>query len=159
MRATPSSTPYSSVSQDSLRQLGLLRFELSSLQGWTAITQALLTVDVINPNYNAELGAFGTAWDANATWQQASLGVPWGTSACPMGPRGCGVSVFAAGQFASKGLVTMDVTATVKGWLADPDRNFGFYIGLTGTSDGDLVTIASSENSSAGLRPQLSIMR
>ena len=96
------------------------------------------------------------AWvGKQATWAQASTGVPWSLAGC----NGQGVDREAAATNtfladAASRWYSLDVTALARAWAADPAQNQGLVLKGSGGTSVE-YNLASKESADASLRPRL----
>jgi hypothetical protein len=118
---------------------GLLRFDLGSLPpGVTASQLVKATLKL----YVNRVGAPGgiEVQTVNSAWTEA--GVTAGTAPVTSGAgSGVVVPVAAASQF-----ITADLTAQVKGWIANPGSNFGLALTPALSAPGTVAFFDSKEN-------------
>jgi hypothetical protein len=146
-------------------QVALLRFELTGIPKTAVIEQAELTLqETDSGGADVEFYRVLEAWDEGdksgaggcASWNCRMEGVPWTVP-------GCGYTDSTHRSRAETSLGTMppstgkhslEVTATVAGWVAAPTTNFGFAM-TESNSDG--VDFASHEAAATLLRPELTV--
>jgi|GEM_PF-390353 len=133
---------------------GLIRFEnIFGDQPWQipfdgSIASASLVLNVTNASSNVmSLHRLLVPWTETATWA-GSFG---GDGVQPDGLEALSLpdATFTPN---STGKLTIDVTASLLAWKADPSRNFGWVILPSGT---DGMTFDCSETGTAANRPQL----
>jgi len=143
---------------------GLIRFDVSGMfdPSYVDINEAhllLYAVERTNPN-PTELEAYRVLrhWEEmEATWNEASTGVPWETGGC--NADGIDLDTTALGKTWAEGTgytVPVDVSDAVRVWKEDPDSNFGIVL----KADGSVrvrYSFASSEHPRIEWRPELRI--
>jgi hypothetical protein len=115
---------------------GLLRFDFGSLPANSMIQSAALSLTVIQvprsrTDSNFSLHRVFTPWELDATWDDASSGTPWSA------PGGLSDTDYSASSSASAFVAgngrygfgpSVEMTADVRSWLADPDSNQGWLL-------------------------------
>jgi len=110
------------------------------------IVSATLTLNVTDAGNNMALHRMLGSWAETANWNAFADGI-----------QADGVEAAASADATasgSAGTVTVDVTAAVKAWQADPSSNHGWVL-LPGGTNG--VDFDSREHGTAGNRPKLSV--
>jgi hypothetical protein len=142
----------------------LVKFDLSPLPAGAAVNSARLEIYLTartnaGSAYISPYQAVRSWTESGATWNKADGVASWSLAGCN------GIPTDRMGDASDKvqpppditGVwVTMDVTAIVRNWAADPQSNRGFLLHDEG---GNSVgyTFASSENASTSIRPKLVI--
>lgn len=139
----------------------LLRFDLSALPAGANVTQATLQVYAIGwSGNNVTVGAYALLRQAllyETTWNVAATGNSWGLPGC--NDTTSDRRPNAESTVTTSGLnkwYSLDVTALVQAWLDGSLQNNGVLLRQT-VSASTSFTWASSEYSTTGLRPQLTI--
>ncbi|MBK6429544.1 DNRLRE domain-containing protein [Candidatus Amarolinea dominans] len=137
------------------RSAVLLRFDLSDLQGFAAVSKATLEIHARQRSASTRLfiAAYEVtqAWDpATVTWQEARTGVAWRT---PGGDKRQAPA--ATGVLLSDHIwYRLDITPLVQRWLSGQRPNFGLLI--RATSDAPVrFDLASNEITTGALQPRL----
>jgi hypothetical protein len=137
----------------------LLRFDLSSIPRQAAITSAQLQLYAYHTEGPADLslGAYGVRrpWtEEGATWNEASMSVPWGMPGCGhtfsdrAGEPTDRMRAFSTGWY------TWSVTGDVQRMVSDPGTNAGWLIRQTDDGPG-VISFYASEGDRVGYRPRL----
>ncbi len=150
------------VASDGSRR-ALIQFVMPNLPGDITVSQAILrlySTYVSAPAYPMLIRAFrvhNMLLENEATWREAMLAQPWQAPGCDhvpidrAGTPSAEQSIAAAGQW-----LTLDLTADVTAWMADPSSNHGMI--LIGAGDHTVqYNLASSEYPQLSYRPELCI--
>ena len=148
----------------------VLKFNLSPLPAAAHLRFAVLSMKVKSPalgDMPVQVLTLNRAWKANeATWLQASAGVPWATAGAEGAPADRADATIDARTVYTSTVADrygFDVTAAVAGWLAAPATNQGFLLhddqvdGLS-TNRNDGFTWASAEYPDSSRRPELVLL-
>ncbi len=138
----------------------LLHWDTSSIPLGATVESARVQLEVTNPSNGAyDCYAVLTDWNqAQATWNQAASGTPWGSpGASSVSDRGavpvCTVIAAAVGSLSVE--LNTDGIALLQSWVDNPSDNDGIIISNASTSDG--ADFHSSESSTAMARPRLEV--
>lgn len=129
------STILAGTRNNGIRDRGLLRFDLSSLSPASVIVSAQLHLTVTRipsapPQSAFHLHRLLKPWGQDATWANATAGIPW---AAPGGQGGidysattsaASIATSAACDFGS----TAQMLADVQGWVENPGANHGWML-------------------------------
>jgi hypothetical protein len=140
---------------------GLLRFDLTKVPRGAQIQSAGLRLRVIRipaipVNSNFTLHRMLRPWGPDATWANATAGVPWST---PGGQAGVDYTAtgsatrFVTGGGAFDFGPSLEILADVNAWLANPGTNYGWI--LKSESEGSLGTARHFGSNESAQPPQL----
>uniref|UniRef100_UPI0011774F71 DNRLRE domain-containing protein n=1 Tax=Calothrix rhizosoleniae TaxID=888997 RepID=UPI0011774F71 len=124
---------------------GLIRFDdiFGSQTGQIAlddtINSAVLEIDVSNRGNSLEVYELLQSWTDTATWNS------WENGIQTNGTEAKSTSVATTG-YVNKGILTIDVTASLQAWQADPTSNYGWAFLPTDTNN---VEFDSAEGTNA----------
>ncbi|RIK83172.1 MAG: hypothetical protein DCC68_04345 [Planctomycetota bacterium] len=145
--------------EDPNENLGLIRWDLSSIPAGNTIRSAAITVNVSNgTNQDYEVFALLRNWsEAEANWTQAAAGQTWQTpGARGAADRGATILGAVSGGIGVRTFVLNAAgIAQIQQWIDNPATNFGFVISDDSATDG--IIFASSEAATAGNRPRLTL--
>ena len=121
----------------------------------STITSATLTINISNASAST-IGFHPMLQPWADTALYATFGsAPWNaTAGIQLDNVEAATAADASRSFPALGPQTVDVTARVQAWAADPSSNFGWVVNETVD---DSVVFDSSEGATAGNRPQLSV--
>lgn len=134
-------------------EIGLLRFNgifgagVGQIPLGAAIQSATLSYHVINAGHTATVNEVAVDWDENVTYQAFG------------GDAGLQVDEYAANVGTANGALgtqSLNVTASIAAWAANPAANRGWVFRPTGGTDG--VEFLSSENADSANRPKLTVV-
>lgn len=139
--------------------IGLLRFDLAGLPANKELRTAQLQVAVTGRTESSPITLsfhpMLRPWKANeATWIQAASGQPWSGGGAN-GDYSSAVATVTVNSASAS--LALNVREQVAGWLANPNSNHGWMIRGQG-SPSNVYSLGSSENSTAGARPELALV-
>lgn len=145
--------------EDPLENLGLIRWDLSSITAGNTVASAAITVNVSNgSNTPYEIFAALKNWtEAAANWNVAAPGQNWQTP----GARGAAdrgtteLGAVSGGTGVRTFILNAAGVAQIQQWINNPATNFGFIISDDGNTDG--IVFGSREATNANNRPRLSL--
>jgi dienelactone hydrolase len=143
-------------------QRDLLRFELAQhLPPGAQVTSAALWLHVTSQPTVATIRVAAyrilQPWLAGeATWDQASAGVPWSGGGCEGSSRSANAAGSADVNQAPGGQVALDVTSAVQAWAANPATNLGLL--LKGELGAATYWFAGSDYPTGDYRPKLVVI-
>jgi cysteine-rich repeat protein len=135
-------------------RVGLLRFGAivgggpGQVPPGAIVTGATLTLEV----FNASVGSPATLHESTVAWDAAT--VRWNDFGGDPGVQADEIGPSVADAPVVLGTATMDVTASVQGWVADPNSNHGWVVMPTSTNN---LHVRSSEYGVAAQRPRLDV--
>lgn len=129
----------------------LIRFEnlfgtaSSQIRGDDVITGATLEFDCTNSGGGMALHRMLQSWSDSATWNSLGSGIQLnGVEAA----TGADISI---GAYSSSGTFTLDVTAALQAWKANPSSNFGWAMVSTSADGGEF------DSAEGTTKPKLSV--
>ncbi|MEX2187233.1 MAG: lamin tail domain-containing protein [Pirellulales bacterium] len=143
--------------EDPLENLGMIRWDLSSIAPGNTIASALITVNASNGTNNSyDIFAALRNWsEADANWTQAAAGQNWQQPGA-YGPSDRGTTVLGTvngGTGVRTFVLNAAGIAQIQQWIDNPATNFGFIISNDNATDG--IVFASSEAGNVNNRPRL----
>ncbi len=145
--------------EDPDENLGLIRWDLSSIAPGNTIASAAITVNASNgTNQDYEIYAALRAWtEGAANWSQATASTTWEQEgARGATDRGTTVLGTVTGGIGQRTLVLNAAgIAQIQQWIDNPATNFGFIISDDSATDG--IIFASREAGNTNNRPRLSL--
>jgi len=141
----------------------LLRFDLSAIPTGSTIQKAMLNVYVENRTNTGHLTgsvyAVKRAWsETEATWNQASSGVSWGSAGCNASTDRDTTAVAAYTFNADDAWFSVDITSLAQTWVNNPSANYGIIIKGSG-SVSVAYELSSRDSGNTFSRPYLTIKR
>lgn len=141
---------------------GLLKFDVLSIPAGAIVNQATLRLysysrDSTVP-MDVQVHALLRPWvDTQANWSQASIASPWASPGAndPLIDRSADPAATRS-VLLSSGWYTFEVAALVRGWVADPQSNYGMVLRGSGV-DPVAYSFASANYPIISVRPQLVI--
>jgi hypothetical protein len=146
-----------------IRDRGLMRFNLASISAGAVIESAWLRLTVTRvpqspANSDFSLHRMLKAWGTDATWNNATAGVPWVAPGAASGVDFAGVKSatrFVAGGGAYDFGPSAQLISDISSWINDPAANYGWL--LKTDSESVLRTARHFGSSESTQRPQLSL--
>ncbi len=139
---------------------GLLRFDVQSVPASATINQATLRLYSYSRDNTAvmdvQVHALLRPWmDTQANWGQASTSSPWTVPGAndPLTDRSAN-PVSTGSVLSSSGWYSFEVTSLVRGWIANPQENYGLVLRGAGV-ESVAYSFASANYSVISVRPQL----
>jgi hypothetical protein len=116
----------------------LVRFDLSALPAGSTIHSATLGLYAVNRSNSGgtDVAVYKVLrpWaETQATWQRATVGVPWGAAGCNLpGTDRSGTATATLFVSAVNVWNQWEITPLVQGWVNDPASNYGMVLKASG---------------------------
>lgn len=121
--------------------VALMRFDLAALAGTTVSSVELHIWTDFDPGAQVQVFPVTERWsETEATWNQRAAGVAWTSAGAAPPARGTSaIATFTPSPQFTEFVVPFDA-ATVAGWVAAPDTNFGVVITSVNSDGPKLVS-------------------
>ena len=132
----------------------LIEFNVSEVPSENTITSAImqLYVSSINGNLTLKVYRLTSPWiETESTWNNMSSSNPWTTAG------GDYLNEITALNISEIGWYNFTITSAVRNWINGSYENYGLILISENATNGNYTTIYSSDYSTAGLRPRITI--